>query len=219
MPNRMLRPWTMSFKIKELTVYAERFFTRLIMVVDDYGRFYAEPSVLKANLFPLLLDSIRDADLLRWMEECRKAGLIVIYEAKGKSYLQIEDFRQRLRQMNEKFPPPVNCQSSVSQTHDLKRREVEEKSSEDAPLDLSNSNLYRQPNIPTRQEVEEAFVHQGGTSEMAAKFFETNEVTGWYYKSSPITNFRRLIPGYIAEWKRRETGSPKNDFSWMVGGR
>lgn len=77
------------------------------MTVDDYGRFYADPRLLKANCFPLLLDTIREADISRWMAECQKAGLIVLYESKGKRYLQIEDFRQRLDRAREKYPPPT----------------------------------------------------------------------------------------------------------------
>ena len=68
----MLRDWTQSEKIDELTSESERFFTRLIMKVDDYGCFWADTRLLKANLFPLKLDKIREADMLRWMAECQK---------------------------------------------------------------------------------------------------------------------------------------------------
>ncbi len=107
MPNRMLRDWTQSEKIDELTSESERFFTRLIMKVDDYGCFWADTRLLKANLFPLKLDKIREADMLRWMAECQKAGLIVLYEVNQKKYLQIIDFRQRLDRAKAKFPLPT----------------------------------------------------------------------------------------------------------------
>lgn len=107
MPNRMLRDWTGSDKINSISVNAERFFTRLIMKVDDHGCFYADSRLLKANLFPLLLDNIREADLLRWMAECHKAGLIALYESAGKKYLQITDFRQRLDKARSKYPLPT----------------------------------------------------------------------------------------------------------------
>lgn len=107
MPNRMLRDWTQSEKIDELTCESERFFTRLIMKVDDYGCFWADTRLLKANLFPLKLDKIREADMLRWMAECQKAGLIVLYEVNQKKYLQIIDFRQRLDRAKAKFPLPT----------------------------------------------------------------------------------------------------------------
>jgi hypothetical protein len=104
MPSRLIRDWTGSDKVNGLSVHAERFFTRLIMKADDYGRFYADTRLLKANLFPLLLDNIREADMLRWMAECQKAGLIVLYEVSGKKYLRIDNYGQRLRQKTKKFP-------------------------------------------------------------------------------------------------------------------
>ncbi len=117
MANRVLRDWTKSEKINTLSVQAERFYTRLIMKVDDFGCFYADTRFLKADLFPLLLDSIREADLSRWVAECKTAELIVIYEAEGKKYLQIQDFRQRLDRMCSKYPKPQPNDLVVNQPH------------------------------------------------------------------------------------------------------
>lgn len=108
MPNRMLRDWTYSDKINTISVHAERFFIRLIMKVDDYGIFYANTSLLKANLFPLLLDSIRETDITRWMAECQKAGIVLLYESQGKRYVQICEFKQRLDKARIKYPLPEN---------------------------------------------------------------------------------------------------------------
>lgn len=122
MPNRVLRDWTDSIPINGLTVHAERFFTRLIMKVDDTGRFFADTRLLKAGLFPLLLDQIREADISRWIAECEKAGLIALYNRSGKPYLEINNFKQRLRIMRSKFPerPPND-----SQTADIRPPETE----------------------------------------------------------------------------------------------
>jgi len=108
MPNRILRDWTDSEKVCQLDANAERFFTRLIMKADDYGCYYAHTSLLKANLFPLLLNEVREADISRWMAACQKAGLIVLYEINGKRYLQIKEFKQRLDKARAKFPMPVS---------------------------------------------------------------------------------------------------------------
>lgn len=76
------------------------------MKADDHGCYYGDARLLKADLFPLLLDNIREADLLRWTAECEKAGLIVLYESEGKKYVQIQEFRQRLDKARSKFPLP-----------------------------------------------------------------------------------------------------------------
>lgn len=131
MPNRMLRDWTNSDKIDSLSFQAEVFFTRLIMKADDFGCFWADAKRLKSNLYPLKSDSIRDADLLRWMAECQKAELIVVYESDGKRYLQIIDFGQRLRSKTRKFPqPPYDRnppQSAATRGEVRLEEEVEEK--------------------------------------------------------------------------------------------
>lgn len=108
MPNRILRDWTDSEKVNELNAQEERFFTRLIMKADDFGCYYAHTSLLKANLFPLLLNEVREADISRWMAACQKAGLIVLYEFNSKKYLQILDFKQRLDKARAKFPLPAS---------------------------------------------------------------------------------------------------------------
>lgn len=125
MAIRMVRDWTRSMKVDLLTDKAERFFIRLIMKVDDYGCYYAHPGLVKADLFPLKLDSIREADISRWMAECQKAGLIVLYESEGKEYLQIVDFGQRLDKSKPKFPQPKETGNDFPETGNDFRAETE----------------------------------------------------------------------------------------------
>lgn len=136
MPNRILRDWTDSESIDQLDVHAERFFTRLIMKVDDYGRYTANVKLLKSNLFPLRTD-IRETDIPRWLAVCEKSGLIALYSIASKDYLQINNFKQVLRQKIEKYPPPNECDTSASHllstcdaSASLKGNEVETKPEE-----------------------------------------------------------------------------------------
>lgn len=211
MPNRMLRDWTESDKINMISVHAERFFLRLIMKVDDYGCFHADPRLLKANLFPLLLDGMREADISRWTAECEKAGLIVLYEANSKSYLEIIDFNQRKRAMHRKYPVR---QANDGQVTDIRPLEVEGKKEEEenkGAHDISKSNLFRQPVIPTKQDVLEVFSRAGGTKEMANSFYEKYEGTGWYLNGSPIINFTSLAQRFITSWKSNDEKKPGKD--------
>jgi hypothetical protein len=105
MPNRILRDWTDSEPVNSLDVNGEVFFTRLIMKVDDYGRFGANPKLLRSVLFPLK-DGIRETDISRSLAACEKAGLIVLYSSKGKALLQIVNFKQRTRFESKYDPPP-----------------------------------------------------------------------------------------------------------------
>jgi hypothetical protein len=109
MPNRILRDYTNSEKVNKLSYEAEVFFVRLMMKADDYGRFYGNPKLLKSNLFPHRVDFIKDAQILKWKQECVELGLLNNYSSNEKEYVEIIDFRQRLRLMVSKFPiPPSN---------------------------------------------------------------------------------------------------------------
>jgi hypothetical protein len=115
MPNRILRDWTDSEPVNTLSPVAERFFVRLIMKADDFGRQTANPKLLRPLLYPLLLDQVREADLQRLIAECVKAGLVRHYGVGGKQYLEIQNFKQRTRANLSKFPQPVEGTPDVSQ--------------------------------------------------------------------------------------------------------
>lgn len=65
---------------------------------------------------------------------------------------------------------------------------------------LKNSNLFRQPNIPTYDQVFEYFIKNGGTEEMAKNFFNKHEGAGWFVNGSPISNFVYLANNFINNW-------------------
>ena len=129
MPNRILRDYTYSEKMDKISPQAENCFIRLIMKADDFGKFNGHPTLLKSALFPLKVDNITDKQMDGWIEELKKADLIVRYEVNGKKYLKINDFGQRLRLMSSKFPDPLSNDSIMTAEcqHDdrLKRNEVE----------------------------------------------------------------------------------------------
>ena len=100
----MLRDWTDSLKLDGISADAERLLIRLIMKADDYGRFHAEPRLLKAQCFPLI-DNLRPNDLTRWLDELSTRQLILRYEADGRSTLAIVNYGQRLKKSVAKFPP------------------------------------------------------------------------------------------------------------------
>ena len=165
MANRILRDWTDSDRINELTVQCERFFVRLIMKVDDYGCFYADTRLLKANLFPLLLDTVREADITRWIAECKKAGLIVLYEVNKKSYLQINDFRQRLDRAKSKYPLPTATDSLAIDNDTPAESETETKPKQETETD-----------IPVRENV---FLSQKEINKLKEKY--TQDEIEWMY--------------------------------------
>lgn len=126
MPNRVLRDWTCSEIIDQLSEGAEVFFIRLIMKVDDFGCYHGNPKLIKSALFPL--KEIKDAQIEKWLAELSdpKINRIQCYTCEGKRYLKINDFRQRLRKMKSNFPQPEDCDQTVDgHTSDNARPETE----------------------------------------------------------------------------------------------
>src|SRR5690606_33863767 len=113
MPTRMVRDGILtSERVNLLSERAELFYRRLMSVVDDYGRFSANLTLLRASCYPLKLDSVKEDSIKKHLAEAEGAGLIVLYTVAGKAYLEMQDFGQRI-QSKSKFPePPGNSQGS-----------------------------------------------------------------------------------------------------------
>lgn len=125
MANRILRDWTTSERIDNLSFEAEVFFTRLIMKADDHGCFHANPKLLKAAIFPL--KEVSTGMISIYLKELIQNEIVTIYKVEGREYLQIINFGQRLRTMSSKFPlPDSNPRTIVSkEPPETKRNEVE----------------------------------------------------------------------------------------------
>lgn len=104
MPNRILRDWTDSLRFDGLSAEAERLFVRLIMKADDFGRFHANPKLVKSACFPLA-ESLRANTVGAWLTELSDRQLIFCYTVGTGEFLAITNYGQRLKQSRAKFPP------------------------------------------------------------------------------------------------------------------
>ncbi|MDF2931248.1 MAG: uncharacterized protein K0R36_579 [Chryseobacterium sp.] len=229
MPNRILRDWTDSFLIDDLDVNAERFFVRLIMKVDDYGRFYSDTRLLKSNLFPLKTD-IRETDIARWLTACEKSGLITVYTIANKSYLQIKNFKQQLRQKTEKYPPPLEITKDDVNMHSrciaddtlLHTRnevetetEVEKKESVVVPTQTSKIKSFK---VFTKDDFKNSIAEnaKGFEKEMLNKFYQ------YWTEPSPSGKMRFQLEKTwetarrLNNWRSREKGILPAESSTMI---
>lgn len=118
MPNRIIREgWLDSAKIGLLTAGAERFFLRLCLRADDFGRFHGNPTILRNMLFPSC-DNVTSKDVIRWVAECKDAALILFYRVKDSEYVEIPNFNQRTRALVSKFPANDGQTTDICQTDD-----------------------------------------------------------------------------------------------------
>jgi len=106
MPTRMIRDGILtSERVNALSERAELFYRRLMSVVDDYGRFSANLTLLRASCYPLKLDGVKEDSIKKHLAEAVDAGLIVLYTVGSKQCLQLQDFGQRI-QSKSKYPEP-----------------------------------------------------------------------------------------------------------------
>lgn len=107
MPNRILREGILtSPRMAKLSWAAEVFYRRLHSIVDDFGRYHADPMLLRAACYPRQLDKVSDSDIGKWMLETAEAGLVRGFEHAGEPYIELLDFRQQVRATKSKFPEP-----------------------------------------------------------------------------------------------------------------
>jgi hypothetical protein len=212
MPNRVIRDgYVESERVNRLSPHAECFFFRLMLKADDFGRFNAHTGLLRAHLYPLKLETIREADISRWLTEVEKAGLIALYEGPGgKRYLVIPNFDQRVRAEKSKFPDPpdscltddrhmtVICQHSAALDGDGDGDGVED--------EVSHTQGSQLAEIPSLEEVK-AYADRIGLAPWRAEdWWREMESTGWMLKGQRLRKWRAGLDRVRVWWE--EDGKP-----------
>lgn len=121
MPNRILKESiTTSSTVDQLTAEEERFFCRLIVVADDYGRMDARSTVLRARCFPLKLNRVSDRAVGRWLRRLGEVELVRLYCVDGAPYLEFVTWpeHQQVRAKRSRYPgPPPGDGSDTAGNH------------------------------------------------------------------------------------------------------
>ena len=118
-----------SRKVNSVSLGAECLYVRIIILTDDFGRYYADPRILKAHAFPMR--SATERSILKWLEELVDIGLIRTYSDHDEDYLEVvkfEDFQtfRADRKRQEAFPKPskgYHCHTTVIPVGGCKVRE------------------------------------------------------------------------------------------------
>lgn len=124
MPNRYIRQSAIeSEAVNSLSWQGEVFYRRLLNRADDFGRFTATPQILRASIFPLKLDRVRDADISRLLAECETAGLLFVYSVDGKRLLVVNKWEKgRAKHSDYAEPPPDVIQRMKSFVYACKHK-------------------------------------------------------------------------------------------------
>lgn len=117
MPNRILREGILtSPRISRVGWAEEVLYRRLHSVVDDFGRYYADPGMLRAACYPRQLSKVSDSDIGKWLQVIADAGLVRVYPASdGERYLEVLDFGQQVRSKKSKFPDQISEDEAAAQ--------------------------------------------------------------------------------------------------------
>lgn len=116
MPNRVIKDSiNESEGLSECSVFAEDLFKRLITYADDYGRFNADTTIMRARLYPREYESVCEQDIIDGLIELVGIGKIafytpVIFNQYGKKgiYGAFPKWseHQRIRDSKRKCPEP-----------------------------------------------------------------------------------------------------------------
>jgi hypothetical protein len=204
MPNRILRDWTDSTRLELLNAEEERFFIRLIMKADDFGIFHGDPRLLKAALFPLLTDT-RLSSVRHWRDKCVTVGLCHLYaDERKREFLKINEFNQRTRAKESKFPTHDGHVTVICPTRDghmLTETETE------TETEACTHSPPGDSEIPSEDELIEYAKCQGITMDSAKKFWSWTEGNNaWLDKFGRLKKWKVLLK----RWSEDDKHKPKN---------
>ena len=225
MPNRIVRDGILtSLPVASLGWAEEVFYRRLMSAVDDYGRFHAHPSLLRAALYPLQLTKVSDADIGKWLRASEAAGLVSVYPASdGNRYVVIIKFGQQVRAAKSKYPDPLADASNgnhlladahlgVSVVVSVNEDDVGPEPTATAPAFTLPLNTGKEHGI-TQAQVDEFASLYPATDVLA----ELRKMRGWLITNPTKRKTARGVGAFIARWLAKEqdkggTSAPPGRF-------
>ena len=116
MPNRILKESIcVSDQINQLSWFEEILFYRLMVNVDDYGRYDGRPAIIRSRLFPL--KDVRDKQIEDALGALSSVELVEVYSVDGKPFVRLTgwDKHQTIRAKKSKYPAPDSgCENMKS---------------------------------------------------------------------------------------------------------
>jgi len=111
MPNRVLHAGLLTSKRwNRCSWIAQSAYVRLLTLVDDFGRYEADPVILKSHLFPLHVEPAVTVELvLDIINEWVKEDLLEIYLKEEDIFLQLKRWKNTPRAKNSRYPNPPSA--------------------------------------------------------------------------------------------------------------
>jgi hypothetical protein len=226
MPDRIIKEsCCTSDTLAMLSDFEERFWWRLTVNCDDFGRCYARPAILKSKLFPLM-ESKTHKDMSRALTQLASVGLVQVYEVDGRPFLQVVkwDKHQRIRAKRSKFPSPDDsCQHLTADDSKCPRNPIQ-----------SNPNMNPNPNpdsteqktapVPPAPPVYTLPLNDGTEWELSQEQYneylnlypavdvmcELRKMRGWLNANPERRKTKRGINSFVNRWLSKEQDRAKN---------
>jgi hypothetical protein len=211
MPQRFLRPGiTTSKRWNRCDYFSQTFYMRVLTLVDDYGRYDADPELLRSHAFPFgdpEGNPVHLQTIVSGLQTLVNKELILIYQIDGKEYLQLLRWKENARS-NSKYPePPKKDVCKQLQTIDNKCLSP---SSSSSPSPSSSPAYVRtqlqadgEAALPTWAEVKTEAEMRSVPEASAKSFFDHHQNNSLW-----VNQFGRLI-----DWRRKLISWANNDRS------
>lgn len=152
MPNRILKESICrSEEIDSLSWFEEVLFYRLIVICDDFGRYDGRAKIIKGSCFPL--KDVTEKDIDRALSKLSAVGLVRVYEAQGRPYLQLVTWadHQRIRNQKSKYPEfSQDCKLLLSNDSNGQQKDASDNKCVRNPIQSESKSEYN-PDICAEQ--------------------------------------------------------------------
>ena len=123
MPTRDIKESCRTSRtLAKISPHAERLFWRLTTYADDFGRMPADADVVRAACFAVMLDTVREGQVVQWLDELAAVDLIRFYQGEdGKRYAFFPTWskHQRTRAKHSKYPVPTDASTCRQMSADV----------------------------------------------------------------------------------------------------
>ncbi len=157
MPNRFIRESCRSSRnLDRLTDFEERLFWRLLTTADDYGRFMADPELVRAACFPYKSLSVEKVGSA--LEGLQSHSLISLYAVDNRQYGEFVTFEKhqgKPRSRKSKYPERLDVflHADVSNSLQMKPVLVSGETPPNTNTDLNSSSLNSILDSPQENDV------------------------------------------------------------------
>ena len=227
MPNRILKESICrSEEIDSLSWFEEVLFYRLIVICDDFGRYDGRAKIIKGSCFPL--KDVTEKDIDKALDKLSAVGLVRVYKAQGRPYLQLVTWaeHQRIRNQKSKYPGyTCDCELLLSNDSKGQQKEAsdnkcvrnpiqsESKSESESNADIcSEQKAAAEPPVITRSlNTGEEYAVTRGDVEGWMELYPAVDVMqclrnmqGWLMSNPAKRKTARGITRFITTWLQKE---------------